>query len=1243
MATACAAPRHGRGQGANPVTTEPSSSPLATPLAAACSCRSTGAGCAANAATATTIAADDTDAWWHVVGLDRTIFRSTDSANVWGIVRARDGGALPRDIDVRLVQSNAVDDTQPILRQHVTATASGAFIAAMAFKDLPPERVPDRGPRRRDAGRRRLSPGPAVRKARVHAGGDPVEAGGPGWHDHLGQREGGVLRGDAGRRGRSRGRVRQVRRRGAEPRQTATDDDGLTTVPAKAPIFTEEENGDEQWSWRSLAATPQLPEEARIEGSTFVAVFRSTALVDVSADIVGTRLSATGKVNDVAFDRFKVEGAAYDGGVDPVGQPRANARVRVRVVEVLALRRKTGTDYDLITKRTEPSYEYSQRRTTVASDTVRTAADGSFQVRFTVDGGNRRTYEVIASYTDEGGRGIRAVTYADPDAPLLQGDAPFLSCPGTGPRNSCTRSATRSTSCSAADTRTRRRTATSSACRSADSGSRPSSPDRGSVPPSGRHPFRDKHIDGVRWVHGTYEVATYGYDARFDYEDRRLDVALTTDAARYEPGGKVTVTVRTTDGGKPVAASVIVRAIDEKLYAIDAAYAVDPLYDLYQQVTDGVIARAWSHDAPTGDYGEGGDTTGGGGDESGRFDFRDWLLFKVIETGSDGRASVSFDLSDDLTSWRVSATAADQSYRAGTGSIRVPVGLPFFAEATVAPEYLLVDKPILRLRGFGSALSSGDRVTFQVSSPTLGLAPTTKTAAAFKTAEVTLPALSLGDHDIRIVASSGSGASRREDILIRRIHVVESRTVQSRTTSALVGDGYTVPGSPGGLTTLTLSDAGRGRVLPLLMGSQTTSTARGDDAMAASVARRVLQTSFGHGADEHLPALDPLGLPDPGRRDRPVPVCVGGSGTHGPGGRRAGSAAGSGLADQLFRGHLGRSGNEPGPPDRGPHGPGGARAAGPVTSTRSAAAESTLEAPERAWLALAALAAGDQVLATQLERDLLKDHGERLGPWVRVSLDDLETGLATTAIVNIVAAGVGDPLAPDLDAYLSANPSKETLLSLQQVIAARYWVERTPGTPGAVSLTVDGATREIAIEPEAPAWLSFTPAQLSGLRLTTVRGSVLAVSTWDAALDPATLQAPSGLTFKRTVTPSGRLAADAVVTVEFTVTFPQDADRGCWRVTDLAPSGLVPLATNQTWYGDEDDDQFVVGPWGVVGQRVDFCVDRDFEVLNHTMRYRARVVTPGTYRWEPSVLQSSIVPEQGIVVPGFDLTIKPLT
>ena len=80
---------------------------------------------------------------------------------------------------------------------------------------------------------------------------------------------------------------------------------------------------------------------------------------------------------------------------------------------------------------------------------------------------------------------------------------------------------------------------------------------------------------------------------------------------------------------------------------------------------------------------------------------------------------------------------------------------------------------------------------------------------------------------------------------------------------------------------------------------------------------------------------------------------------------------------------------------------------------------------------------------------------------------------------------------------------------------------------------------------------------------------------------------------------------------------------------------------------EEADDETQTGgaverPWHVVGQRVNFCVERDPRVTVHTLRYLARVVTPGTYRWESAVLQSSLVPEQGTVLPAFNLTIAGL-
>ena len=66
-----------------------------------------------------------------------------------------------------------------------------------------------------------------------------------------------------------------------------------------------------------------------------------------------------------------------------------------------------------------------------------------------------------------------------------------------------------------------------------------------------------------------------------------------------------------------------------------------------------------------------------------------------------------FNLSDDLTSWRVSASALGANLQAGEGTVQIPVGLPFFADATIAPEYLVSDRPEIGLRAFGTALTAG--------------------------------------------------------------------------------------------------------------------------------------------------------------------------------------------------------------------------------------------------------------------------------------------------------------------------------------------------------------------------------------------------------------------------------------------------------------------------------------------------------------------------------------------------------
>ncbi len=252
----------------------------------------------------------------------------------------------------------------------------------------------------------------------------------------------------------------------------------------------------------------------------------------------------------------------------------------------------------------------------------------------------------------------------------------------------------------------------------------------------------------------------------------------------------------------------------------------------------GVRATYRSHRTPQAEFG-GGDT--GGGDD--RAAFRDVLLFRTVETGADGRATVTFDLSDDLTSWRISAAAFGAGLTAGEAFLPVPVGLPFFVDATIAPEYLVSDRPEIAVRAFGSGIEAEDRVTFKVDSDSLGLHLDGLRGEAFQPVSIALPKLRAGNHRITMTARTGSGASARTDRLTRTISVVETRLARSRTSYQVLTGPTRLEGGDG-LHEVVVSAAGSAGYAPLLLDATGVDSARMEDALAASLADSLLERWF---------------------------------------------------------------------------------------------------------------------------------------------------------------------------------------------------------------------------------------------------------------------------------------------------------------------------------------------------------------------------------------------------------------
>ena len=1173
-------------------------------------------------------AADST--FWSLLYTERSLYRQTDRVEAWGYLRDRDDGSVPSTVELRIVsgERQGVDNPPVIVGVAATPDASGAFAATLALDRLPLgsyslEALVDG----RVAAARWLEVG-IVRK--------------PAFELSLDSDRTAVVAGTS---------VRWTARATffdgspvpslnlfasgteAESAVGPTDAAGLASIdlPAQADDWWD---GAGEWY---LQVRPAGPEEAETYAWSRVVVFPSAQDIDATGQLAGDRLSLDGSVAtvDLAAVEAQLAAGVWDGDGD--GPPVAGTPVQVSVTELIPVRRQVGTDYDFIEKIARPRYEWDIRRNDVRTETLTSAADGTFTTAITVPDPDQQ-YEVLLTTLDPARRTARLKMTVGAAVETWWFDAGVRFRTTTG----------------------------------ADAGSDPHAigetftwrmTDDGEPVPAGganrylyvvaqrglvdvavenaptftrRFAASDApgvFVMGVRFSGVTYAPKAAAW-ASFDEAERRIAVDVSTDRARYRPGEDVTLTVRTTDAdGRPIAARVQVQAVDEKLFAIDGASVPRPLEDLHARVDSGIVRLTSTHQLPTtgGPEGEGGDTTGGGP----RADFRDTLAFVALDTGEDGTASTRIRLSDDLTSWHVVASAVTAGLRAGVGEKLVPVGLPLFVDATIADEYLAADRPMIRLRAYGEALRPGDPVEFTISSRSLDLAPTKVGGVALTETWFELPALAVGRHelDIGVVATTRRDEAGKPlaDRVIRRLEVVASRLAATSTAYVRAGDPLPAMGGDEAATYL-FTDAGRGRYVPLLTDLAAPSGARLDRALAHVISHDLLVDWFGRDAASLPPvAFDPTRYPigwfdssDPSARiglallpyGRPDPWLAMRVALIAP--ERVHERTLHDIAAEL-------AGSDATARDLRVAAVAALAALGePVLDDLRAALEGPdLTVHERIWLGLGFRAVGDDATARRIEQALLAEHGQRRGPWVRLRVGSSEDeAVDATALFALLAAGIGDPLAPDAIAYVTDHPSRETSHALELAGAIASALERTPAAPASFAWTVDGRRTVVRLAAGESLTITLTADQRSTLSVERLTGDVGIAIAARIPVDLSDIPIDPDLTLTRTI-PRSPLPTDSLVVVDITATFTGGAVRShCYEVEEVVPSGLAPVATVSAREIGSSIGSYI-GPSSIVGQRVTFCAP--FGVAGAgpaaRMRYVARVVNAGTFRWEPAIMQ----------------------
>ena len=219
------------------------------------------------------------DAWWNLLTLDRGQYRTTDTINVWGVVRDRQSGAVPKAVSVTLTATpKARFATQAaIARRTLDPNPAGAYLANLSFTDLPPgEYQVTTRVGNAEVASRTLLVGPIAKPAwkltldvpkRAVLTGSSVTVNAEAAFFEGTPVAGSDLRFSADNEDDSEGTA-------GTPIRSTTDAGGRAT--ASVPVRLGGDDSDEsQWSVQSVHVRPNDPEEGDIYADAPVVVFRS--------------------------------------------------------------------------------------------------------------------------------------------------------------------------------------------------------------------------------------------------------------------------------------------------------------------------------------------------------------------------------------------------------------------------------------------------------------------------------------------------------------------------------------------------------------------------------------------------------------------------------------------------------------------------------------------------------------------------------------------------------------------------------------------------------------------------------------------------------------------------------------------------------------------------------------------------------------------------------------------------------
>lgn len=1023
---------------------------------------------------------------------------------------------------------------------------------------------------------------------------------------------------------------------GNQPMQVTTDDMGYAQYAFKTGSpgcnLNERYVNCSSRDTLSIEARPAVGEEGEIYAYASYNVWRSHLSLGSESEkesngnaVMQYRVRQV----DLSQENGREQDSVLTGGVP-------NVTVKAKVIEQHWDRTQTGTVYDPVEKKVVPQYRFDMRDVEAATLDGQTDSDGRVTFTFTMK--DDISYRLLV-WTEENGVKQAYTSYISKGWYNRSGDdVPILVPTASHDQKN---SYLLGEKVSVSFMQSGQKLASENTPFLFVHAARGLQQAQYSTGPTHEFEFTNQEIPnmtvyGVVFLGNGFVMARY--DASYDSQERELKVVLESDKANYAPGEQVVfhAKVLNKDNNPVPDTRVAVTVADEALLAISQLDSTEqPLDSIYRWLSDGIISTGMTHSPSMEEGFGGGGAEMGGGERANqvRRNFKDQATFMVLRTGSDGTATGSFTMPDNITSWRFTAAAVSSDLRAGSARLKVPATKPLFVDTVIPQNILISDKPILKIRAFGTALPKSGDITYTVDIPTLGINGQQVKGPAGKAVYLALEHPVAGEHKA-IISVSLEGSTK--DAIERTVTIVSSRATHDERVSMELAPGTELP------------DLGQSSEIELIFESKARSSARGqvemlanpwsarlESAVAGRVARELLKdfynststypsdiqvTRFQRGSgglavlpysSEDVALSSKVAAADPESVDQTLLANYFWTVTDDQKVSREESIqALAGLAA------LGQ----------------------PVVSRL----HSLTSLPDLSWRETLALARGlesigDREAARNLLDSILGKAQENDGLMQVVVSKSQAENIEATSEASALAAAMSHPSANKLMAYVESNWNNDALTDLDRVMYLQKYIPTLVPTGAKITYAIGQETKTIDLKDQPIYVVRLTAEEAKAFRAVSVDGPVAVSFIKRAAGD--TLKTSNLLNITREYQQDGKPIKDLhegdLVTVSLTSSWDQKAQDGCYTVRDRLPAGFMSVVNISF---DRYAREPLYYPYDMTESEVSFVVCKQPKPF--TIQYLARIVSLGSYTAGGALLQSMDAPSLAAVSAPMTVEVK---